>query len=384
MKNYGIKVPEFGVAETPVEAERIARDLATKDLIVKAQILAGGRGKGTFQSGLQGGVHKCRTPEEVKAIAEKMLGQTLVTKQTGSGGIKVNKIQIAKCEQVKREAYFAILLDRTHQGPVMVASSEGGVDIEAVAASKPHAIIKEPFDIVNGPTDEQTFRIAKELKFPEASIPKVQQQIQNMFKMFKEKDVLVLEINPFVETSTGEVMCIDAKVNFDDNAMFRQKDVFAMRDQSETDWREVKAAEFDLNYIALDGNIGCLVNGAGLAMATMDVIKMYGGEPANFLDVGGGATRQQVLEAVKLLQSDPKVEAILINIFGGIMQCDIVAEGLVAAAKESQLTIPLVVRLEGTNVDKAKEIIKNSGLKMETAEDLDEAAHKAVKALKKE
>jgi len=273
-------------------------------------------------------------------------------------------------------------LDRAHQGPVLVASAKGGVDIEKVAAEDPSAIIKESFVLEKGPSSEQTLRIAKAIGFPSILVPEVQKQIENIYKLFVSKDCVLVEVNPFVENAEGKVMSLDAKVNFDDNAGFRQQDIFKMEDLSQKDPREQQATKFELNYIGLDGNIGCLVNGAGLAMATMDLIKLHGGEPANFLDVGGGATKQQVLEAIKIISNDSKVKAILINIFGGIMKCDIVAEGLIQAASEINLSIPLVVRLAGTNVDKANAMMKSSGLKIIPAVDLDDAAAKAVAALK--
>jgi len=311
-----------------------------------------------------------------------MLGHKLVTKQTGAEGRPVHKVLVAKRHFLRRETYFAILLDRQYGGPVMVGSSQGGMDIEKVAHENPDAIIKEGIDIFKGIQPEQTARMAKALGFGEEQIPEVQRQMALLYKLFVEKDALLLEINPFVETSTGEVMCMDAKINFDPNASFRQKDVFELEDMSQKDPREVEAAKADLNYIGLDGNIGCLVNGAGLAMATMDIIKLNGGNPANFLDVGGGATKQQVQEAIKILSNDPKVRVILVNIFGGIMRCDVIALGLIAAAKELALKIPLVVRLQGTNVALAKQIMNESGLRIIAADDLDVAAQKAVNASK--
>lgn len=380
MKKYGIKVPSGSVAATPDEAEKIAEALNTNDLIVKAQILAGGRGLGTFEGGLKGGVQLCHNPKEMKSFAEKMIGKKLMTKQTGAEGRTVSKILVAKRHFLRRESYFAILLDRESKGPVMIASSQGGVDIEKVAAENPQAIVKEKIDVTKGPQDQQTRNLAKALGYDEKLIPDLQATMNNLYKLFMEKDALMVEVNPLAETSENEVMCIDAKINFDDNSMFRQKDIAAMEDASQKDPREVEAAKADLNYIGLDGTIGCLVNGAGLAMATMDMIQLYGGSPANFLDVGGGATQQQVTSAIKILTNDPKVKVILINIFGGIMRCDVIALGVIQAVKELSLKIPLVVRLQGTNMTEAKRVLSDSGLRILTADDLDDAAQKSVKA----
>jgi len=381
MKQYGINVPAGSAATTPDEAEKIAEALHTQDLVIKAQILAGGRGLGVFENGLKGGVQLCTSPKQIRSYAEKMLGHTLVTKQTGASGRVVNKVLVANRHFLRRETYFAILLDRGYGGAVMVASSQGGMDIEKVAHENPSAIHKEGFDLEKGPTNEQTEKVARAMGFPEERIPQVQQQIQNLFRLYVEKDVTLIEVNPMAETSNGEVMCMDAKISFDENALFRQKDIAGMEDLTQKDQREVEAAKSDLNYIGLDGNIGCLVNGAGLAMSTMDIIKLHGGTPANFLDVGGGATKQQVTDAVRILSHDPKVKVILINIFGGIMRCDIIALGLIAAVQELSLKIPLIVRLQGTNVAEAKRIMVDSGLRILSADDLDEAAQKAVNAV---
>eukprot|EP01114_Cavostelium_apophysatum_P024035 TRINITY_DN926_c0_g1_i1.p1 TRINITY_DN926_c0_g1~~TRINITY_DN926_c0_g1_i1.p1 ORF type:complete len:445 (+),score=130.58 TRINITY_DN926_c0_g1_i1:167-1501(+) len=379
-KKYGVKVPNGSVAATPAEAEKIAEALNSQDLVVKAQVLAGGRGLGTFDNGLKGGVQLAHSPRECKSFAEKMIGHKLFTKQTGPEGRLVSKVLIAKRHFLRRESYFAILLDRESKGPVMIGSAQGGVDIEKVAAENPSAIVKEKISLDKGPTPEQTRRLAQALGFEEKLIPDIQNQMNNLYKLFKEKDALLLEVNPFAETSEGEVMCIDAKINFDTNAAYRQKDIMEMEDQTQMDPREVAASKADLNYIGLDGNIGCLVNGAGLAMATMDMIQLYGGSPANFLDVGGGATQQQVTSAIRILTQDPKVKVILINIFGGIMRCDIIALGLIQAVKELSLKIPLVVRLQGTNMIEAKRVLSDSGLRILTADDLDDAAQKSVKA----
>jgi len=323
----------------------------------------------------------CTSPTQVKKYAERMLGHTLVTKQTGGTGRVVNKVLVATRHFLRRETYFAILLDRGYGGAVMVASSQGGMDIEKVAAENPSAIIKEPFDLSKGPTAAQTENVARAMGFPEERIQQVQQQINNLFRLYVEKDVTLIEVNPLAETSNGEVMCMDAKISFDENALFRQNTIAGMEDVTQKDPREAEAAKSDLNYIGLDGNIGCLVNGAGLAMSTMDIIKLHGGAPANFLDVGGGASKQQVIEAVRILANDPNVKVILINIFGGIMRCDVIALGLIAAVQELSLKIPLIVRLQGTNVAEAKRIMVDSGLRILSADDLDEAAQKAVNAV---
>jgi len=380
MKDYGVIVPLSAVASTPEEAFNVANALNTEDMVVKAQILAGGRGLGHFDSGLKGGVQKCSSPNEVRDIARQMLGHKLITKQTGQEGRIVNKVLIAKRHFVRRESYFAILLDRSFGGPVMVGSKEGGVDIEKVAEENPTSIVKIGVDLNKGPSEEQTKKLGEALGFHGPQITQVQTQVSNLYRLFREKDCTMLEINPMVETSDGVVMCMDAKINFDDNAEFRQKDIFSLEDPNQKDSREVEAKKWDLNYIALDGSIGCLVNGAGLAMSTMDIIKLYGGSPANFLDVGGGATQQQVTAAIRILSRDPKVKVILVNIFGGIMRCDVIALGLIAAATELSLRLPLIVRLQGTNVTEAKKLIVDSGLRIVTADDLDEAAQKAVNA----
>jgi succinyl-CoA synthetase beta subunit len=380
MKEFGIRVPPGGLAITPNEAESVARALDTQDLVVKAQILAGGRSLGVFENGFKGGVHICSSPEEVKEIATKMLGYRLITKQTGSEGKLVDKVLVSKRFFIRKEMYLALLLDRTSGGPVIMASSKGGVDIEKVAQENPNDIVKEVIsDMDVGPTEQQIKNIAQKLHLPSDKVISFSDQLNRMYKLMMQKDALMIEINPFVETSNGELMCMDAKLNFDDNAAYRQKDIFAMEDMSQRDPREQQAAAFDLNYIGLDGNIGCLVNGAGLAMATMDIIKLCGGKPANFLDVGGGASQRQVTEAIKILSLDPNVKVILINIFGGIMRCDVIALGLIAACTELSLKIPIVARLQGTNVKEAKELIEKCGLRIVLADDLEMAAERSVK-----
>lgn len=318
-------------------------------------------------------------PEQAKNFAEKMLGQTLVTKQTGAKGIEVAKVFLVERVYMRREMYFSILMDRASQGPVIVASPAGGTSIEDVAAATPELIFTEKVDITTGVTDEQVARLATNLGVDASSVPKLEEMIRNLYNLFIGVDATLVEINPLAETPDGNIFACDAKLNFDDNAGFRHKEIFDQRDKTQEDPREVEAAEYDLNYIGLDGNIGCLVNGAGLAMATMDIISLYGGSPANFLDVGGGATEGQVKKAFEILNHDDQVKSILVNIFGGIMRCDVIAAGIVAAAKDLGLKKPIVIRLQGTNVEKARELIANSGFKMIMADDLDDAAEKAVK-----
>jgi len=384
MDKYGVRTQKWRLATTPEEAESAAKDLACGELVVKAQILAGGRGKGHFDNGFKGGVHLCKTGNEARQLAEKMLGHRLITKQTSAEGTHVNKLMIAQSVDLARELYFAILMDRAYKGPVLVASVQGGMDIETVAHETPDLIFKEPVDITTGVKPEQTRRLAQKLGFTtEEKIADAQKQMTALYDLFIKTDATQVEVNPFAETTDGKVYAVDAKINFDDNASFRQKDIFAQGDDSEEDPREVAANKVGLNYVGMDGNIGCMVNGAGLAMATMDIIKLYKGSPANFLDVGGGANEQQVTEAFKILTSDKNVKAILVNIFGGIMRCDTIAQGIIAAAKQVKLSIPLVVRLEGTNVALGKDLLEKSGLPIITANNLDEAAQKAVAAIAK-
>ncbi|KAF1321530.1 Succinyl-coa ligase beta-chain, mitochondrial precursor, partial [Globisporangium splendens] len=383
MKGFGVATPQGIPATTPAEAEaafnKIKAGRSGVDVVIKAQALTGGRGLGSFKNGFKGGVHMCTKPEQAKSIAEKMLGQTLVTKQTGAKGIEVAKVFLVERVYMRREMYFSILMDRASQGPVIVASPAGGTSIEDVAAATPELIFTEKVDIMKGVTDEQVARLAKNLGVDDSSVPKLEEMIRNLYNLFIGVDATLVEINPLAETADGQIYACDAKLNFDDNAGFRHKEIFDQRDKSQEDPREVEAAEYDLNYIGLDGNIGCLVNGAGLAMATMDIISLYGGSPANFLDVGGGATESQVKKAFEILNADNQVKSILVNIFGGIMRCDVIAAGIVAAAKDLGLKKPIVIRLQGTNVDKARELIANSGFKMIMTDDLDDAAEKAVK-----
>ncbi|CAG9826037.1 unnamed protein product [Diabrotica balteata] len=378
LKDAGITVPNFGVAKTKQEARQIAEKLNTKELVLKAQVLAGGRGKGSFKNGLKGGVRMVYSPEEAEEISGKMLGQYLVTKQTGEKGRICNAVMVAERKFPRKEFYFAVMMERAFNGPVIIASSQGGVNIEEVAAENPDAILYEPIDVVKGLTKEQAEKVAVKVGL-ESQKQKTADMLLRMYDLFTKKDALLIEINPYAEDAGEKYFSLDAKFRFDDNAQFRQKDLFALRDWTQEDEKEVAAAKFDLNYIALDGNIGCMVNGAGLAMATMDIISLHGGSPANFLDVGGGATAQAVKEAFKIITADPKVHAILVNIFGGIMRCDVIAEGIIAAAKELSLKMPIICRLQGTNVDDAKVLIAASGLKILPVDNLDEAARLAVK-----
>jgi succinyl-CoA synthetase beta subunit len=380
LQKYNVATTRGRVASTLDEAEQIARELGDLDLVVKAQIHAGGRGKGTFTNGFKGGVHVRKTPAEVRDVAAKMLGQILVTHQTGPAGRKVNKLLVAESADIAREIYFAVLLDRATAAPVIVASTEGGVEIEAVALKSPEKIIREPINPLTGLQPFQTRKLAKQLGFESSQLKSASKLFEGLYRTFIAYDCSMLEVNPLVVTTKDEVLALDAKFNFDDNALYRHPEIAAMRDIVEEDPREVEASKHGLNYIGLDGNIACLVNGAGLAMATMDIIKFYGGEPANFLDVGGGATEEQVTEAFKILISDKNVKAILVNIFGGIMKCDVIAQGIINAAKTVKLSVPLVVRLEGTNVELGKKLIAGSGLPVITADDLADAAQKVVTA----
>ncbi|KAF8926543.1 ATP-grasp domain-containing protein [Dissophora ornata] len=382
LQKQGIKTPRGGVAKSGAEAFKIAESLGTEDMVIKAQVLAGGRGKGTFDSGLKGGVRTIFSPTEAKMFADQMLGHKLVTKQTGAAGKICNSVYICERKYVRREYYFAVLMDRKSQGPVMVASSQGGVDIESVAAENPEAILQLPIDINKGVDRAAVRDLAERMGFTPKCVDQATDTMINLYDLFMQKDATMVEINPMAESSDHEVICMDAKINFDDNAEFRQKDVHSLRDVTQEDPREVAAAKYNLNYIGLDGSIGCLVNGAGLAMSTMDIIKLHGGEPANFLDVGGGATADQVTEAFKIISSDPRVTTIFTNIFGGIMSCRVIAQGIIAAASTLQLQIPLVVRLQGTEVDEAKKLIAESGLRIITSDDLDDAASKSVKLSK--
>jgi len=380
LQKFDVATTRGRVAATLDDVEQIARELGDVDIVVKAQIHAGGRGKGAFKNGFKGGVHVRKTPAEVREVAAKMLGQILVTHQTGPAGRTVNKVLVAESADIAREVYFAILLDRATAAPLVVASTEGGVEIEAVAAKSPEKIIREAIDPLAGLQPFQARKIAKQLGFESAQLKNASKLFEGLYRTFIAFDCSMVEVNPLVVTTKGEVLALDAKFNFDDNALYRHPEIAALRDVAQEDPREVEASKHGLNYIGLDGNIACLVNGAGLAMATMDIIKFYGGEPANFLDVGGGANEQQVTEAFKILLADKKVKAILVNIFGGIMKCDVIAQGIINAAKSIKLSVPVVVRLEGTNVERAKQLLKESGLALITAGDLADAAQKAVAA----
>src|SRR6266404_1802651 len=380
LEKFGVATTRGKVASTPDEAESVAHELGKIDLVVKAQVHAGGRGKGTFKNGFKGGVHVVKSPKEAREAAEKMLGQTLVTHQTGPAGRVVNKVLIAESAEIAREIYFAIVRDRPIAAPLVVASTEGGVDIETVAAKSPEKILREAIDLLAGIQPFQTRKLAKQLGFEHSQAKAATKLFEGLYRTFIGCDCSMVEINPLVVTKNNEVLALDAKLDFDDNALYRHPEIAAMRDTAEEDPREVEASKHGLNYIGLDGNIACLVNGAGLAMATMDIIKFYGGNPANFLDVGGSATEDQVTEAFKILVSDKNVRAILVNIFGGIARNDIIAQGIINAANTVKLSIPLVVRLEGTNVEEGRKLLKESGLALITATDLADAAEKAVKA----
>jgi len=382
-EQFGVATAAGGMAATPEEAVAIARRLGSGKIVVKAQIHAGGRGRGTFTNGLKGGVQVAGSPEEASQIAERMLGQTLVTHQTGSAGRKVGKVLVVGAVDIARELYFAILLDRATSSPVVIASTEGGMDIEAVAAKSPDKIMHEPIHPLLGLQPFQGRKLAHGLGLAGAQIAQAAKLFGALYKLFVARDCTLIEVNPLVVTRAGDIMALDAKFNFDDNALYRQPEIAAMRDVAEEDSREVAASAHALNYIGLDGNIACLVNGAGLAMATMDIIQHSGGRPANFLDVGGGASKEQVAAAFGIILSDPNVQGILVNIFGGIMDCNVIANGIVAAARETHLNIPLVVRLEGNNVAAGKQTLAASGLAMTTANDLADAAEKIVAAVQK-
>uniref|UniRef100_A0A2A4IVF8 Succinate--CoA ligase [ADP-forming] subunit beta, mitochondrial n=1 Tax=Heliothis virescens TaxID=7102 RepID=A0A2A4IVF8_HELVI len=376
LRDHGIPVPKFNVATTPEEVVKFAKELNTQDIVLKAQVLAGGRGRGAFKSGLQGGVKMVDSPEIAGKLASKMLKQYLVTKQTGAAGRICNKVMVTERKFPRREFYIAIMMERSFNGPVIIASSQGGVNIEDVAATNPEAITYEPIDIMKGIQDDQITRVMKKIGLETKD---AHDMVKRMYDLFIKKDALLIEVNPYAEDAlTGKFFCLDAKFRFDDNAEYRQKELFALRDVTQEDPKEIRAAKFDLNYIALDGTIGCMVNGAGLAMATMDIINLHGGDPANFLDVGGGATAAAVSEAFSIILEDPKVSAILVNIFGGIMRCDVIAEGIVTAAKNLNIQIPVIVRLQGTRVEEAKKLIAESGLRLVPRDNLDEAAQLVV------
>ncbi|MGG0755379.1 ADP-forming succinate--CoA ligase subunit beta [Brevibacillus laterosporus] len=375
LKQYGVKVPEGRVAFSVDEAVKAAEELGTQVVVVKAQIHAGGRGKA-------GGVKVAKNLDEVRTYANEILGKVLVTHQTGPEGKEVKRLLIEQGCDIKKEYYVGVVVDRATNRVVMMASEEGGTEIEEVAAHTPEKIFKEVVDPVTGLLPFQARRLAFAINIPVELVNKAASFMMSLYQAFVDKDCSIAEINPLVVTGDGEVMALDAKLNFDSNALYRHSDVLELRDLEEEDEKEIQASKYDLSYIALDGNIGCMVNGAGLAMATMDIIKFYGGDPANFLDVGGGATEEKVTEAFKIILSDPKVKGIFINIFGGIMKCDIIASGVVAAAKQVSLDKPLVVRLEGTNVDLGKQILKDSGLDIVAADSMADGAEKIVALVK--
>ncbi len=385
LRSYGAPVSDGRIVMKAEEAKTAAGELDGPLWVVKAQIHAGGRGKGKFKeadAGEKGGVRLTKSVEEAAEEAKKMLGRTLVTHQTGPAGKQVNRIYIEAGSGIERELYLALLVDRQTSRISFVCSTEGGMDIEEVAASTPEKILSFSVDPVTGYQPFHGRRIAFALGLEGPQVKQCVALMGTLFKVFVEKDMEMLEINPLIVTDSGDLKVLDAKFGFDGNAVYRHQDIAALRDETEEDPKELAASKYDLNYIALDGEIGCMVNGAGLAMATMDIIKLYGAEPANFLDVGGGATKEKVTEAFKIITSDPNVKGILVNIFGGIMRCDVIAEGVVAAVKEVGLQVPLVVRLEGTNVEKGKEIINTSGLDVIAADDLKDGAQKIVAAVK--
>ena len=375
LKGYGVPVARGVPAFTVDEAVKAANELGGPVWVVKAQIHAGGRGKG-------GGVKVVKSVGEVEAEAKRMLGMTLITHQTGPAGKTVSRLYIEDGSRIARELYLSCLVDRATSRIAFIASTEGGMDIEEVAHQTPEKIFTMTVDPATGIQPHHARRMGKALALDGPQQKQLSGLLANLYRAFVATDMALLEINPLVVTADGELQCLDAKVNFDANALYRHPDLAELRDETEEDEKELEASRFDLSYIALDGDIGCMVNGAGLAMATMDIIKLYGAAPANFLDVGGGATTEKVTAAFKIITSDPQVKGILVNIFGGIMRCDVIAEGVIAAVKEVGLEVPLVVRLEGTNVDKGKDIIASSGLNVIAANDLDDAAQKIVKAVK--
>jgi succinyl-CoA synthetase beta subunit len=385
LKEYGAPVAAGVAIMSANDAEAAAKSLPGPVYVVKSQIHAGGRGKGKFKelgADAKGGVRVVKSIDDVVANAKEMLGNTLVTKQTGPAGKQVNRLYIEDGADIAKELYLSILVDRSVGRPAFVVSTEGGMDIEAVAEHTPEKIINVAIDPEAGITDADVAKLSSGLKLEGAAAEDAKKLFPILYKTFTEKDMSLLEINPLVILGNGHLRVLDAKVSFDGNAEFRHPELADLRDLTEEDDKEIEASKYDLAYIALDGDIGCMVNGAGLAMATMDIIKLYGSEPANFLDVGGGATTEKVTAAFKIITSDPNVKGILVNIFGGIMRCDVIAEGVVAAVKEVGLKVPLVVRLEGTNVDLGKKIINESGLNVIAADDLDDAAQKIVKAVK--
>ncbi|MBT4891244.1 MAG: ADP-forming succinate--CoA ligase subunit beta [Rhodospirillales bacterium] len=384
LAKYGVAVLKGGVAYTAEEAANRAKELGGPVYVVKSQIHAGGRGAGRFTDNPDGagGVRVVKSVDDVRKNADEMLGHVLVTKQSGAEGKEVKRLYIEDGCDIARELYLGMLLDRDTSRLIMMASTEGGMEIEEVAHETPEKILKVSIDPATGMMPFHARKLAFGLGLEGKQVGSAVKLMLSLYKAFNDLDCSIIEINPLVVSGAGEVIALDAKINFDDNALFRHKDVMELRDEDEEDPKELEAAQHELNYIRLDGNIGCMVNGAGLAMSTMDIIQLKGGSPANFLDVGGGATKERVTTAFKIILSDPNVEGILVNIFGGIMRCDVIAEGVVAAAREVSLNVPLVVRLEGTNVDQGKQIMADSGLPIISADDLGDAAVKVVQAVK--
>ncbi|XP_075219469.1 succinyl-coenzyme A synthetase beta subunit, GDP-forming isoform X2 [Lycorma delicatula] len=378
LRKYGVSVQDFRIVEKLDDIKDVKKDFKVNEYVIKAQILAGGRGLGHFDNGYKGGVHLTKDPEELKPIISNMVGHRLITKQTPKNGILVRKVMVADSVDIKRETYFCILLDRAHNGPVVIASPAGGTDIEEVARKTPNLIKTYPIDINEGMKEKTAQDIATFLQFKGKFHEQAVKEILSLWRLFISVDAVQVEINPLVETADNKVISVDAKIQFDDNAAFRQEEIFKLNDTSEMDPRELMAQQHHLNYIGLEGNIGCLVNGAGLAMATMDIIKLHGGEPANFLDVGGGVNEEQVLQAFNILTSDKNVKSILVNVFGGIVNCGTIANGIINATKKMKMTVPLTVRLEGTNVTEGRELLEKSGLKLKFAADLEQAAELAV------
>ena len=386
LKSYGVPVPLGHSAFTPEEAYAVAKKLGGPVSVVKAQIHAGGRGKGHFkepEAGEKGGVRIAKSADDVRVFADQMLSNTLVTIQTGPAGRVVKRLLVEEGAAIARELYLSFLIDRATSRVAIIASTEGGMDIEEVAHNTPEKILTLTIDPATGYSQFHGRQVAFALGLKDGQVRQCVSLIGNLYRAFTEKDMSLLEINPLIVTEKGDLVCLDAKLNFDGNSLYRHTDILNLRDLDEEDPAEVLASRYDLSYVKLDGSIGCLVNGAGLAMATMDIIKLYGSEPANFLDVGGGATKEKVTEAFKIILSDPNVKGILVNIFGGIMRCDIIAEGIIAAARETHLAVPLVVRLEGTNVELGKQILGASGLAIIPASDLGDAAQKIVAEVKK-
>jgi succinyl-CoA synthetase beta subunit len=375
LREFGVPTPRGFPAFSVEEAAKAATDLGTPVVVVKAQIHAGGRGKA-------GGVKVVKSIDEVRKEAKRLLGSTLITHQTGPHGKEVNRLYIEEGSAIARELYLSMLVDRVTSRVAIVVSTEGGMDIEKVAHDTPEKILTITVDPATNISAHHVLRVAKALGLTGDLQKQMSKMLTGLYKAFTEKDMSLLEVNPLVVTKEGKLICLDAKIGFDDNALFRHPEIVALRDETEEDEKEIEASKFDLNYVALDGTIGCMVNGAGLAMATMDIIKLYGESPANFLDVGGSASKEKVAAAFKIITSDPKVKGILINIFGGIMKCDVIASGVVDAVREVGLRVPLVVRLEGTNVAQGKDILAKSNLNVTAADDLDDAAQKIVKAVK--